>query len=252
MKVMVIGGTSGIGLALAQHYLEHGHEVAVCGRDTQRLRDTAVDGHPRLQAHALDIADPAALAAALATFASDRLDLLIVTAGMYFNTRTHVLDAATTLRLLQTNVGGLSHAFELAATQMLAQGSGHLVAVSSVAGLLKDYPGASVYSASKRAVLSICQTYRMALAPFSIAVTAIVPGYMDTAKLRELNGGDASHKPFLMSEAQAVARIVQAIDRKDATAVFPWQMRWSIAVLNRLPLWPLLRRVLPKGQARQG
>nr|WP_315849324.1 SDR family NAD(P)-dependent oxidoreductase [uncultured Rhodoferax sp.] len=246
MKVMVIGGTSGIGLALARHYLEQGDEVAVCGRDTQRLRGTAVYGHPRLQAHALDIADPAALAA----FAPDRLDLLIVTAGMYFNTRDHVLDAATTLRLLQTNVSGLSHAFELAATQMLAQGSGHLVAVSSVAGLLKDYPGASVYSASKRAVLSICQTYRMALAPFSIAVTAIVPGYMDTAKLRDLNGGDASHKPFLMSEAQAVARIVQAIDRKDATAVFPWQMRWSIAVLNRLPLWPLLRRVLPKGRTR--
>lgn len=246
MKVLIMGGTRGIGLALAQHYLQAGHEVAVCGRDTQRLAGTAVDGHPRLKAQALDIADPAALADALQHLAPDRLDLLIVTAGMYFNTRDHVLDAATTLRLLRTNVSGLSHVFELAAARMLAQGSGHLVAVSSVAGLLKDYPGASVYSASKRAVLSICQTYRMALAPFSIAVTAIVPGYMDTARLRELNGGDASHKPFLMSEAQAVARMVQAIERREAYVVFPWQMRWAIALLNRLPLWPLLRLLLPK------
>lgn len=250
MKVMVIGGTSGIGLALARHYLEQGDEVAVCGRDTGRLQGTAVDGLPRLQAYALDIADRSALAAAMGAFAPDRLDLLIVTAGLYFNTRTHPMDATTTLRLLQTNVSGLSHAFELAAAQMLAQRSGHLVAVSSVAGLLKDYPGASVYSASKRTVLSVCQTYRMALAPFSIAVTAVVPGYMDTAKLRALNGGDASHKPFLWSEEQAVARIVQAIDRKDAVTVFPWQMRWAIAVLNRLPLWPLLRRVLPKARAK--
>lgn len=248
MKIMIIGGTSGIGLALAQYYLEHGHEIAVCGRNTQRLSGTKIDGHPSLQAYALDIADPTALAAALASFAPDSLDMLIVTAGIYFNTRDHVLDSATTLRLLQTNVSGLSHAFELVAKQMLTQRRGHLVAVSSVAGLLTDYPGASVYSASKHAVLSICKTYRLALAPFSVHVTAIVPGYMDTAKLRDLNGGNASHKPFLMSEAQAVAHIVQAIERKDATAVFPWQMRWAIAVLNYLPLWPLLHQVLPKGR----
>lgn len=242
IRVMVIGGTSGIGLALAQHYLDRGATVAVCGRDTTRLHGTAVAGHARLHAYALDIADRLALAAAMAAFAPQGLDLLIVTAGMYFNTRTHPLDAAATLRLLQTNVSGLSHAFELAAGPMLARRSGHLVAVSSVAGLLKDYPGASVYSASKRSVLSLCRTYRMALAPFGIAVTAIAPGYMDTAKLRALNGGDASHKPFILSEQEAVARMVQAIERKDALCVFPWPMRWAIALLNRLPLWPLLRR----------
>ncbi|MGQ0710219.1 MAG: SDR family NAD(P)-dependent oxidoreductase [Rhodoferax sp.] len=248
MNVMILGGTSGIGLALARHYLDCGDTVAVCGRDTSRLQGSEVDSHARLQKYALDVADPVALQAAMAAFAQERLDLVIVTAGVYFNTRTHALDAPTTLRLLQTNVSGLSHAFELASARMLAQRSGQLVAVSSVAGLLKDYPGASVYSASKRSVLSICHTYRMALAPFGIVVTAIVPGYMDTAKLRALNGGDASHKPFILTEQAAVARIVRAITRKQAIAVFPWQMRWSIAVLNRLPLWPLLRRVLPKGQ----
>ena len=64
-----------------------------------------------------------------------------------------------------------------------------------------------MYSATKRHVLSVCATYRMALQPFGIAVTAIVPGYIDTAKLRALNGGDTRHKPFLLSEAQAVDRI---------------------------------------------
>lgn len=247
-KVLILGGTAGIGLALAGHYLEQGHTVAVCGRDTQRLVNTPVWGHARLQAHALDIADKAALTHVMAAFAEDGLDLLIVTAGMYFNTRTHPLDETTTLRMLQTNVSGLTQAFDLAAQHMLRRRAGHLVAVSSVAGLLKDYPGASVYSATKRSVLSLCQTYRMALAPFSIAVTAIVPGYMDTAKLRALNGGDASHKPFLMSEQRAVQQIVDAIEKREAVRVFPWQMRVSIALLNRLPLWPLLRRVLPKGK----
>lgn len=232
MKIMIIGGTQGIGQALAAHYLQQGHEVAVCGR---RLQTMDSPPSPRLRRYQFDIADPVALAAALAEFASDRLDLLIVTAGLYFNTRTHPLDAATTLRMLQTNVSGLNHAFEAGAQKMLAQGSGQLVAISSVAGLLKDYPGASLYSATKRTVLNLCHTYRVALAPFSIAVTAIVPGYVDTARLRELNGGDASHKRFIMSEQQAVAHIVDAIARRQAVRIFPWQMRWAIAALNLLP-----------------
>lgn len=244
MNIMIIGGTSGIGLALAGHYLRQGHAVAIGGRDLQRVDTSLARTYPKLRLYQFDIADQPALACALGNFAPDRLDMLIVTAGLYFNTRTHPLDAATTLRMLQTNVSGLSHAFELAAQKMLAQGSGQLVAVSSVAGLLQDYPGASLYSATKRTVLNLCHTYRVALAPFSIAVTAIVPGYVDTAKLRDLNGGDASHKRFILSEQQALDHIVDAISRRQAVRIFPWQMRWAIALLNLLPLSWLRRRQL--------
>ena len=234
MRVLILGGTSGIGLALARHYLAQGDEVAVCGRDLARL-PTDMQAQPRLQAIALDMTDHTALARVVNDFAAHGLDLLVVSAGFYFNTRHEPLDAATTLRMLQTNLGGLSRAFELAAEKMLAQKRGHLVAISSVAGLLHDYPGASLYSATKRSVLSVCDSYRAGLKPFGIAVTAIAPGYVDTAKLRALNGGDASHKPFILSEAQAVAHIVRAIQMRQAVAVFPWQMRWLIGLLNCLP-----------------
>lgn len=233
MRVLILGGTSGIGLALARHYLQQGDTVAVAGRDLARLPTDLRSA--QLQAYALDIADGPALAQVVQQFSASGLDLLIVAAGFYFNTRHHPLDAATTLRMLQTNLSGLEHAFVLASQQMLAQQSGQLVAISSVAGLLHDYPGASLYSATKRSVLSLCATYRTALQPFGIAVTAIVPGYVDTAKLRALNQGDASHKPFLLSEAQAVAQITQAIHQREAVRVFPWQMRWLVALLNCLP-----------------
>ena len=230
-----MGGTSGVGWALAQHYVQRGDSVAIAGRDLGRVPQ-ARDGSLRgVQMFQLDIGDQPSVAQAIDQFACDGLDVLIVAAGLYFNTRSHRLDAATTQRMLSTNVSGLSHAFESAMHKMLAQRSGHLVAISSVAGLLHDYPGASLYSATKRSVLSLCETYRIALAPFGIAVTAGVPGYVDTAKLRALNGGDASHKPFLMSEAQAVARIVLAIEQRKGIVVFPWQMRVLIALLNRLP-----------------
>lgn len=235
MRVMILGGTSGIGWALAQHYLQRGHIVAIGGRNLARIASGPYCPHPRLQAYQLDIADRQSLVQALDSFAAHGLDLLIVAASVYFNSRSHSLDAGTTLQMIRTNVSGLSHALELAAQKMLQQQSGHLVAISSVAGLLHDYPGASLYSATKRSVLSLCETYRIALKPFSIAVTAIVPGYVDTAKLRALNGGDASHKPFILTEPQAVALIVTAIEKRQAISVFPWQMGYLIALLNRLP-----------------
>ena len=230
MRVLIVGGTSGIGLALARHCAGQGHDVTVCGRDPSRVPPEA-----GVEAIQLDITDRAAVDVVLAAFFAQGIDLLVVAAGFYFNHRSQALDAATTLRMLQTNVSGLAQVFELAATAMLAQGSGQLVAISSVAGLLKDHPGASLYSATKRSVLGICDSYRNGLAPFGIAVTAIVPGYVDTAALRGLNGGDASHKPFLVSEAEAVARITRAIAERRAACVFPWQMRWLVAVANRLP-----------------
>ena len=230
MRILIVGGTSGIGLALARHYRGEGHVVTVCGRDLARLpADADVD------AITLDVTDHMAVDAVMDRFDACGLDLLVVAAGFYFNDRRHPLDEATTLRMLQTNTGGVAHLFERAAAAMLARRAGHLVAISSVAGLLTDYPGASLYAATKRSVLSLCDSYRTALRPFGIAVTAIVPGYVDTGKLRALNGGDASHKPFIVSQAQAVAHITRAVARRQAVCVFPWQMRWLIAVLNRLP-----------------
>ncbi|MFZ6658085.1 SDR family NAD(P)-dependent oxidoreductase [Undibacterium sp. TJN19] len=242
MRVMILGGTSGIGLALALYYLQRGDQVMVCGRDLQRLPGNIRKQYPALTCRQLDVADKMAMSQLVNEFGENGIDLLIVTAGVYYNTRHHQLDEAATMRMLQTNVSGLSHAFELVSAKMLHQRSGHMVAVSSVAGLLHDYPGASLYSATKRSVLSLCDTYRIALKPFSISVTAIVPGYIDTEKLRALNDGDASKKPFLFSEEQAVELIVAAIGARQEVLIFPWQMRWLIAVLNKLPRWLLLLR----------
>jgi len=234
---LILGGTRGIGRAIAARCLERGMGVTICGRNPDALRGSPIADHPELRVVALDIADALAVRTVVsqAVTPGDSLDLLVVTAGLYFNTRAHRLDELSTLRLLRTNVSGLAVAFEAGAERMLAQGHGRMAAISSMAGLLKDYPGASVYGATKRSVLSLCDTYRKALAPFGIQVTAIVPGYVDTERLRELNNGDASHKPFLMSEAEAVARILRAIDAGRPFCAFPWQMRAAIGLLNLVP-----------------
>jgi len=233
MNVMIIGGTSGIGLGLARHYWRQGARVAICGRHPGKLEGSPLLAEERISIHACDIADRDAVARTVAAFKD--LDLLIVTAGQYTDAAAIARDPASTLPVLRVNVGGLDHAFSAAAEAMMARGRGQLVAVASIAGLQRDYPGGSLYSASKRAAIAICDAYRKALAPFGIGVTVIVPGYVDTARLRELNNGDASGKPFLMPEQEAVRRIAAAIERRDERCVFPWQMHALVGIFNRLP-----------------
>jgi short-subunit dehydrogenase len=244
VKLMVIGSTSGIGLALALHYAGQGAQVAICGRDLARVDPAIRARHPGLQLYQLDIADQDSVAAAIAGFAGGALDTLIVTAGFYADADALAQHPEEGAAMLRTNIGGLHNAFDAAARVMMGRKAGHLVAVASVAGLLRDHPGASLYSANKRLVISLCELYRKTLAPFAIAVTVIVPGYIDTARLRELNNGDASHKPYLMSEAKAVEHMVKAIDTRARRSVFPWQLHWMVAAFNCLPL--SLRRLRKK------
>jgi short-subunit dehydrogenase len=68
-----------------------------------------------------------------------------------------------------------------------------------------------------------------------VAVTTIVPGYVDTQKLRDLNGGTARRKPFLQTEEEAVRRIARAIADRETHCIFPWQLHALVRVFNLLP-----------------
>lgn len=235
MNVMIIGGTSGIGLALGRHYSQQGAQVGLCGRHTERLVNDPLLLQGGIHLYRADISERVSLLRAMEGFTkacSGGLDLLIVTAGQYTNTE-QAREPALADELIATNIRGLCNAFDLA----VEQGTLHLVAVASIAGLLPDYPGLSLYAASKRAAISICDAYRIALLPRGITVTTLIPGYVDTQRLRELNGGNAMHKPFLQSEEKAVALMVAAISEKVPRYVFPWQLQLMVKIFSFLPRW---------------
>lgn len=235
MRIMIIGGTSGIGLALATHYAQQGAVLALCGRDPARLDGHPLAGRPGLRRYGFDIGDRQAVFDAVGDFAKEGLDLLVVSAGQYADAAAIAQDRMRSLPLVRTNVSGLCHAFDAGAEAMLRQGRGHMVVLASIAGLLHEYPNGSLYSASKRAAIAIGDAYRRALAPHGVAVTAVVPGYVDTRKLRELNGGSARHKPFLQTEEEAVRRIARAIADRKAHCIFPWQLHAMVRLFNLLP-----------------
>lgn len=232
MKIFIAGGTSGIGLAIAEKYLEQGHEVAVCGRNKEKIdKIKKVD---KLKIYKFDTYDRKSFEIAVNDFSNGKLDIMIASAGNYSNSRTRRLTQEEAVNMLKVNISGTINAFEIAREIMLKNKKGHIAAISSVAALL-EYPGASVYSKSKRVVINICEAYREALSDFGIGVTAVIPGYIDTLKLRELNNNDVSKKPFIMSEEYTADIIIKSIEKNREKIIFPLKMKIVVSILSLLP-----------------
>lgn len=232
MKVFITGGTSGIGVELAKLYLDQGDDVAVCGRDLSKL-DLAFDSLPaKLKSYHVDVSQSAELKAAIDDFAQNGgIDLLIASAGISVGGMKKSLpDFEACKKVLQVNTLGVWDAFSYAAPYMLKQKKGHLVAVSSVAGFV-GLPGAAAYSASKAAVTTFCESFRMDLKPYGINVTTICPGFIDTP----LTQKNKHAMPFLMSAQKAATLIKRAIDNNRALYIFPLPMKLAITFLNKLP-----------------
>ena len=117
-----------------------------------------------------------------------------------------------------------------------------LVCLSSVAGLL-DFKQTSLYAKCKRTMIMTAQTYRMALSDLNIGVVCIASGYVNTKQLRLLNNGNANHKPFLISEQQAVNEIIYAIKHNIGVYIFPKAIKNIIKLLALFPK-PLLGYIM--------
>lgn len=233
MKIFVAGGTSGIGWKLASDYLEQGHQVAVCGRNLQKIPKGE---YPLLKTFQLDMYNKAALETAIINFAGKALDMMIISAGEYADDSLHKLTYAESTGMLKVNIAGTVNALEVAREAMANRQQGHIVVLASVSGLL-HYKKATLYSKSKRAVIQIADAYRKALHPFGITVTVVAPGYVDTGKLRALNNNDLSKKPFVISCAEAVDIIKEGIAEHKELIIFPRRMKYLMRFLSALPPW---------------
>jgi len=230
MKVFIAGGTSGIGLALAERYLQQGASVAVCGRDLTKMEEIPfVD---QLRCFEVDVCRLDDLQDAVSSFRTDGpLSLFINCTGSYADDVARQISYHEALAMLQVNMMGTLNCFEVARAAMEGQSEGQIVVVASVSGTL-HFPNSSLYSKTKRAAIQIADAYRRALLPFGIV---IAPGYVDTEKLREINRQDLSKKPFLISVDDAAKSIIIAIQQKKKLVIFPKRMKWLMACLGILP-----------------
>ncbi|MGM8890434.1 SDR family NAD(P)-dependent oxidoreductase [Psychrobacter sp. 1Y1] len=244
--VIIVGGTSGLGLALALHHQMLGWQVSVVGSSAAKIADINSQ-HPAIVTYVCDLTDPSQTQTLLDSLSDISFQRLIYSAGSYTNERIHHLNQADSDQMLAINLQAFEQVFRWASSQLKQQlkqshqaldltGSDRtsLICIASIAGTI-DYPYASLYAKSKRAMITTASAYRAALVSYDIQVNCIASGYIDTQALRDLNDGDARHKPFIMGKQTAVHHIMQAIDDDVELAIFPRSMRYITSALNHLP-----------------
>jgi short-subunit dehydrogenase len=210
--------------------MKQGHNVAVCGRDLTKL--PAELKNSRLYSYQVDVSEREQILEAVSDFSKKMLglDLVIAGAGVSVPKKTKIPDFVAAAKLIDINVKGVMFTFEAALNEMLPKKHGHIVAIGSVAGMV-GLPGAGPYSASKAAVLKLCESLALDLPSHGISVTAIAPGFVDTPLTRK----NPHPMPFMITSDDAAKRIIKAIDAKKVLLVFPWQMATLMWILERLP-----------------
>lgn len=230
MNIFITGGTTGIGLALAKLYLEEGHRVGICARNLEKFPTEIRNKYKLLKCYEVDVVNREELRSAIMDFSQGDLDIIIANAGRSVGAKSKTPQFSVANTIIDINVKGVLNTFEIALELMLPKKKGHLVATASVAGFV-GLPGAGAYSASKAAVLKLCESYSIDLKRTGISVTAIAPGFIDTPLTQQNN-----HKmPFLMSAEKAARLIKRAIEKKKPLYIFPFRMKLVMTILDKMP-----------------
>ena len=181
-KVWFITGTSrGFGREWAIGALERGDKVAATARDTGTLADLVDKYGDAILPIQLDVTDREADFAAVKQ-AHDhfgRLDIVVNNAGYGHFGFIEELSEEDARDQLETNVFGALWITQAALPYLRAQGSGHIIQVSSIGGITA-FPLVGIYHASKWALEGFSQALAQEVAPFGIHVTLIEPGGFDT------------------------------------------------------------------------
>ncbi|HET9578176.1 MAG TPA: SDR family oxidoreductase [Usitatibacter sp.] len=193
LNALVIGGSSGIGKAIAAGYLEAGARVAIAGRDRAKLDGAAAQlaslGDAR--AHCADAADPAALARLLdeviAGFGA--IDVLVNSQGTLVLKPAEQFTVEDWDRVIDTNLRSVFFACVGAGRHMLERGRGSIVNIGSLASF-RGWPGSALYGMSKAGVVSLTETLAAEWATRGVRVNAIAPGFIMTDINRDKMGAE--------------------------------------------------------------
>lgn len=175
---MITGASSGIGAATARLLAGPDTVLSLGARRAERLPEV-VEG---AFCHRLDVTDESSVEAflAAATQANGPVDVLVNNAGLARGVEPIAgADGVAWREMIETNVFGVLHMTRRVLPQMVERGSGHVVMIGSVAGLV-TYEGASVYCATKRALNAITEAIRLETHGTGIRVTSVNPGLTET------------------------------------------------------------------------
>jgi NAD(P)-dependent dehydrogenase (short-subunit alcohol dehydrogenase family) len=174
---LITGCSTGFGHALAQAVLAHGQRAVITARDTSKIA-ALVEGHEdHAIAVALEVTDPGQIAAAVqaAEARFGGIDVLVNNAGYGYQSSIEEGTDAEIRAQFDVNVFGLFALTRAVLPVMRAQGRGHVINITSVAGFI-GFPGSGYYAASKHAVEGFSDALAAEAGPLGIKVTCVEPG----------------------------------------------------------------------------
>jgi 3-oxoacyl-[acyl-carrier protein] reductase len=188
---VVTGGARGIGACCVQAFLGAGYAVAVCDLNAETGEAFVRElGRPEaeLRFYSVNVAEPASVNAAFNKIVQDfgRLDVLVNNAGITQDTLLLRMKEEQWDRVLDVNLKGTFLCIQAAAPVMLRQRSGRIINLASVVGMMGN-AGQANYCASKAGVIGLTKSAARELAPRSVTVNAVAPGYIETDMTRHLS-----------------------------------------------------------------
>jgi len=247
--ILITGASSGLGEALALEYAAPGITLCLHGRDAGRLEQIASACRQRgatVVSTTGDVTQAAALTGWIQEVDSRHpIDLVVANAGISGGTARGVEGVDQTRRIFAVNVDGVINTVMPLIVPMARRGRGQIAIMSSLAAF-RGMPGAPAYCASKAAVRLWGEGLRAELAPRSIGVSVICPGFV----VSRMTGANDFHMPMLMPADRAARIIRRGLARGRGRIAFPWPMYAAARLLAALPaalVDPLLRRAPRKG-----
>jgi NAD(P)-dependent dehydrogenase (short-subunit alcohol dehydrogenase family) len=211
---LVTGGSSGIGLAIAQMLCDEGFELTLASRRPERVEAAAADlGAVAVAANMADAEDCARVVAEHRE-RFGRLDVLVNSAGVGIGGRVEELPAKHLDIQLGVNLRGLFLVTQ-AAIPLLRESRGWIVNLASIAGTLPT-PGLATYGATKAAVIALTRSLNDELDSDGVRAIALCPGFVDTP-MAQWSGIE----PAEMIRPEDCAEVVRMCLRLSPTARIP-------------------------------
>lgn len=198
-RVIITGGSTGIGAAVAQRFIAEGAKVAVWCRNPDNAKAIARDLPELSDVAVVDVADPEgvdrAFAQSLARLGG--LDVLICNAGISLRRSFVDIGREEFDRIMRVNVHGVFYVSQLAARHMLAEEQGGVILMTASTSGVTAYRYYADYNASKGALLAMMRTMAIELAP-KIRVNAVNPGYTMTPMQ------EAEYSPEMLAKVNGI------------------------------------------------
>jgi short-subunit dehydrogenase len=234
-RVWLIGGSSGIGAALAQELARRGAVLALSARSRAGLDDVARRiraAGGRAEVFPLDVTVQGAARSVAADVASSApIDVLVYSAGEWTVTDVTAFDLAAVERQIATNLTGLARAVDAVLPGMLQRRRGAIVGIASVAGY-RGLPRAEAYGATKAAAINFLESLRVDLAPRGVRVVTVSPGFVATP----LTARNDFPMPFMVPAADAARTIADGMEGDRRYIEFPRRLGIPMKVLRLLPV----------------